>query len=108
MTLKKSIVQGFVMGLRNIVADAFKYACCKFKFFVQVVYMDIIDEPCFVTEGNSQDLFHNISVLFWLSTMTFWKCVQNAQIHYLPSNLGVHAISTNIYFVLKLCDGRNR
>ena len=27
MTLKKSIVQGFVMGLRNIVADAFKYAC---------------------------------------------------------------------------------
>ena len=30
MTLKKSIVQGFVMGLRNIVADAFKYACCSF------------------------------------------------------------------------------
>ena len=24
--------------------------------------MGIIDEPCFVTEGNSQDLFHNISV----------------------------------------------
>ena len=39
MTLKKSIVQGFVMGLRNIVADAFKYACCRFKFFVQVVNM---------------------------------------------------------------------
>ena len=74
----------------------------------EILYMGIIDEPCFVTEGNSQDLFHNISVLFWLSTMTFWKCVQNAQIHYLPSNLGVHTISTNIYFVLKLCDGRNR
>ena len=29
----------FVMGLRNIGADAFKYACCRFKFFVQVVYM---------------------------------------------------------------------
>ena len=39
MTLKKSIVQGFVMGLRNIVADAFEYASCRFKFFVQVVYM---------------------------------------------------------------------
>ena len=30
MTLKKSIVQGFVMGLKNIVADAFKYACCLY------------------------------------------------------------------------------
>ena len=38
MALKKSIVHGFVMGFRNIVADAFKYACCRFKFFVQVVY----------------------------------------------------------------------
>ena len=33
MALKKSIVQGFVMVFRNIVADAFKYACCRFKFF---------------------------------------------------------------------------
>ena len=65
MALKKSIVQGFVMGFRNIVVDAFKYACCRVKFFCA---------GCLYVESMKADYqFSHLKILYYLPLGCWFK-----------------------------------